>query len=167
VIELSIPVSISVSTLVVEVVLFLVMVWAMERFVFTPIRGAWAERDRRIQEGLAASSESRDEIERARAEVQQILAAARAQAQEQIDAAVARGGQVRDDLVSEAGVKFREMLDGAQGEIAAERERDAASLQGRIVDLALMAASTVTGQTFNSPDVRQLAAAVVNREGLG
>lgn len=164
---LSIPVSISISTLVVELVLFLVMVWAMETFVFTPIRRAWADRDRHIQEGLEASTESREEIARARGDVQRILNEARLQAQSEIDAAVARGGQLRDELVGNATAEFRRLLEGAQGEIGQERERTANALQGRIVDLALLAAAKVTGQSYHAPQVRELAAAVVSREGLG
>src|SRR5436309_5300780 len=81
------PVSISLPTLVVELVIFLTTVFGMERLVFTPIRRAWAERDRLIQEGLAASSEGRDEAQHAREEVRRLLAEARGRAQQEIDAA--------------------------------------------------------------------------------
>lgn len=163
---LSIPVSISVSTLVVELLIFLGTVWFMERFVFTPIRRAWAERDRRIQEGLSASTEGRNEIEQARAEVQRILVDAREQAQSRIDEAVAEGGRTRDELVARATQEFRQMLEEAQIEIAQERERAAGSLRDRVVDMALMAASKVTGESYSQPRVRELAASVVSNEGL-
>ncbi len=160
------PVSISLPTLVIEVIVFLAMVWAMEALVFTPIRNAWAERDRAIQEGLAASGQSRDEAERARAEVQEILADARRRAQGEIDQGTATGVRVRDQLVAEAQEEFRRLLDQARGEIAAERERSADSLQERIADIALEAATRVTGQPYDQPLVRELAATVVSREGL-
>lgn len=162
----SVPVSISVSTLVVELVIFLLMVGLMERLVFTPIRTAWAERDRRIQEGLSASNESRDEAEHARIEVQRILAAARQEAQTDIDAATAAGDRARDELVAQATEEFRRLVDSARQEIAADRSRTADNLRGRVVDLALLAASHVTGQSYNQPNVRELAATVVSQEGL-
>lgn len=166
-VEASIPVSISVSTLVVELLIFLLMVYLMETLVFNPIRHAWAERDRRIQEGLAAATVSRDEAEAGRAEVLRILSEARREAQQSIDTATARGDQVRDDLVAQATAEFRRLVEGAQGEIAAQRERTAGALQGRVVDLSLLAASHVTGRPYNEPQVRELAATVVSREGLG
>ena len=166
-VALAIPVLPSIPTLVVELLIFLAMIWFMERFVFVPIRGAWAERDRKIQEGLAASNESRSELELARGDVQRILSEARGKAQSEIDGAVARAGQVRDRLVEEATAEFRRLVDAAQGEISSERERAAAGLQGRIVDMALLAASRVTGETYDRPDVREIAAAVVTRERLG
>src|SRR5437588_430014 len=101
-VSLSIPVSISLSTLIIELLIFLGTVWFMERFVFTPIRAAWAERERRIAEGLNASSQSRDEVEQARAEVRRILGEARQQAQQQVDAAVAEGARIREDLEKSA-----------------------------------------------------------------
>lgn len=160
------PVSISLPTLVVELVIFLLMVAAMERLVFDPIRSAWAERDRRIQEGLSASNLGREEAERGRAAVQQILAEARQQAQGDIDAATTRGGQIRDEMVAQATEEFRRLVAEARDEINAERDRSAAALEARIVDIALQAASKVTGRPYEGQQVRELAAAVVSREGL-
>jgi F-type H+-transporting ATPase subunit b len=161
------PVAPSLPTLVVELVIFLAMVWLMEAWVFNPIRRAWAERNRSIEEGLAASNQSRQAAERARTEVQDILADARRRAQAEIDRATSEGGRDRDELVSQATEEFRRLLDQARREIAAERDRSAAALRDRVVDIALLAATRVTGQTYERPEVRELAAAVVSREGLG
>lgn len=161
------PVGISVSTLVVELLIFLLMVYLMERLVFNPIRDAWTERDRRIQEGLMAASVSREEAEEGRTEVRRVLSAARQRAQQAVDAATAEGDQTRDELVAQATAEFRKLVDAAQGEIAAQRERTAEELQSRIIDLSLLAAAHVTGQSYSQPQVRELAAAVVSREGLG
>jgi F-type H+-transporting ATPase subunit b len=160
------PVAISIPTMVVEFLIFLVALFMMERFVFDPIRGAWAERDRRIQAGLASSTDSRQEAERAREAVHQILNDARRQAQAEIDQAAAAGGKTRDQMVAQATEEFHRLVDEARGEIGAERERTAAALRGNVVDIALLAASRVTGQSFAQPQVRELAAAVVQREGL-
>lgn len=161
------PVSISLGTLVAELVIFILTIFLMESLVFTPIRRAWSERDRKIQEGLASSTESRDEAEQARRQVQEILAAARHQAQQEVDQAAAAGNEVRDRLVAEAQERFRSIVAEAQAQISQERQRSAAALSARVVDLALLAASQVTGQAYSQPDVRQLAATVVQREGLG
>ncbi|GAC1331474.1 MAG: hypothetical protein NVS2B16_17410 [Chloroflexota bacterium] len=160
------PVSISFPTLVIELVIFLLTVVLMERLVFDPIRHAWAERERRIQEGLSASNLGREEAVRGREAVQSILAEGRREAQKRIDEAVAEGGKTRDQLVAEATAEFRRLVDEARSQITAERERSARDLEGRIVDMALLAASHVTGQRFDQPQVRELAATVVEREGL-
>ncbi|MGI8968859.1 MAG: ATP synthase F0 subunit B [Chloroflexota bacterium] len=160
------PVSISIPTLVVELVIFLLMVYAMQVLVFTPIREHWAERDRLIQEGLNASNEGRDEAEQAQQEVRRVLIEARQEAQRSIDSVTAEGNETRDELVSQATAEFRKQVDAARADISREREESAAALQGRIVDIALQAASSVTGQTYNEPRVRELAATVIQREGL-
>lgn len=160
------PVSISIPTMIVELVIFLLMVFVMEQLVFEPIRQKWAERERSIQEGLAAAERSREEAERARGNVQEIYGEARREAQKQIDAATAVGNRARDELVAQATEEFRRLVAEAREQIASEREQAAAALQPRIVDLALQAASAVTGQRFDQPSVRELAAAVVSREGL-
>jgi F-type H+-transporting ATPase subunit b len=160
------PVSISLPTLVVELVIFLLMVSVMEKLLFTPIRTAWAERERSIQEGLASSTEGRDEAEHARAEVQRILQEARREAQSYIDSATTAGGKIRDAQVAEATAEFRRLVAEAHEQIAAERTRTASDLQRRIVDIALQAAAAVTGESYDRPQVRELAASVVSREGL-
>ncbi|HLJ68694.1 MAG TPA: F0F1 ATP synthase subunit B [Chloroflexota bacterium] len=160
------PVSISIPTLVVELLIFLVMVYVMETFVFGPIRRAWQERDRAIQEGLQSSTEGRDEAEQARQEVMRILAEGRRAAQELVDAATAEGGRQRDELVAQATAEFRRLVGAAQEEIRAERARSAEQLSRKIVDIALEAASAVSGQSYDRPQVRELAASIVGREGL-
>jgi F-type H+-transporting ATPase subunit b len=160
------PVSISIPTLAAEVAIFLAMVWAMERLVFGPIRAKWAERDREIQLGLASSTEGRDEAEHAREEVRRILREARRQAQASIDETTTGGSRERDRLIAQATAEFRRLVEEARQQINAERKRAAEQLQARIVDMALLAATSVTGQPFTEPRVHEIAAAVVNREGL-
>jgi F-type H+-transporting ATPase subunit b len=160
------PVSLSIPTLLIEVVIFLGTVYLMESLVFSPIRARWAERNRLIQEGLAASSEGREDVEQARAEVMRILQEARHEAQRQIDEVTASGNRLRDELVEQATAEFRRQVEAAQQQIRAERDRSASELRSRIVDIALEAARSVSGQRYEEPEVRQLAAAVVSREGL-
>jgi len=160
------PVGISIPTLIIELVIFMVMMFLMEAWVFNPIRAAWAERDRSIQEGLAASGQSRDEAARAREEVRRILTEGRRNAQRQIDEATLAGKKTRDELVGQATAEFRRLVDEARQQIDAERDRSASQLRNRIVDVALLAASRVTGKSYDQPQVRELAATVVEREGL-
>jgi F-type H+-transporting ATPase subunit b len=160
------PVSISIPTLVVELVIFLATVWLMQTLVFEPIRIAREEREKAIQEGLAASSNSQEEAQRGAEQVREVFAEARRRAQSEIDAAAARGNTLREELVAQATEEFRRLLDAARAEIAQEREQSAARLRDRIVEISVLAATKVTGQTYEQPEVRELAAAVVEREGL-
>ncbi|HEY8687150.1 MAG TPA: F0F1 ATP synthase subunit B [Chloroflexota bacterium] len=160
------PVSISIPTLVVELVIFLATVWLMQTLVFEPIRIAHEEREKAIQEGLAASSNSQEEAQRGAEEVREVYAEARRQAQAEVDAAAARGNTVREELVAQASAEFRRLLDAARAEIGQDREQAAERLRGRIVEISILAATKVTGQTYDQPRVRELAAAVVAREGL-
>jgi F-type H+-transporting ATPase subunit b len=160
------PVSISIPTLVVELVIFLATVWLMQTLVFEPIRVAREEREKAIQEGLAASSNSQEEAQRGAEQVRAVFADARRRAQAEVDAAAARGNSLREELVAQATEEFRRLLDAARGEIAQEREQSAARLRDRIVEISVLAATKVTGQTYEQPEVRELAAAVVEREGL-
>lgn len=161
----STPISVSIPTLIIELLIFLAMVWLMERMVFTPIRQAWRERDAAVQAGLDASTMTRDEAEESRTEVSRILRDARQNAQTSIDAAIAEGDNVRAAKIEEATAEFQRLVDEARVQIQAEQAQAAAQLRQWVVDLALEAAARVSGQSYATPDVRELAAAVVGREG--
>lgn len=160
------PVSISIPTLVVELVIFLATVWLMQSLVFEPIRLAREEREKAIQDGLAASSNSQEEAQRGADQVREVYAEARRKAQAEVDASAARGNAVREELVAQATEEFRRLLDAARAEIAQDREQSAERLRDRIVEISILAATKVTGQTYTGTQVRELAAAVVAREGL-
>lgn len=160
------PISISLSTLVLEVVIFLVMVWLMERLVFNPIRTAWRERNQAIEAGLVASTATRDESEEARREVRRILSEARRDSQKSLDEARAEGELLRAQRVEEATAEFQRLVAEARVQIQAEHARAGAQLKHLVIDLALEAATKVVGQPVAAPEARQVAAAVVSRAGM-
>lgn len=160
------PISVSIPTLVIEALIFGGVVWIMEVFVFAPIRKAWRERDEAIQAGLSASSDTRAEADESRDAVRQVLMRARQEAQAAIDVAVAEGNTVRAEQIAEANAEFQRLVNDARVQIQAEQAQVAAQLQDRAVDLALAVASRVTGTPYDTPETRELAAAVVGREAL-
>lgn len=159
------PISISIPTLIIELLIFLGMVWAMETLVFGPIRRAWRERNEHIQAGLAATSATRDEAEEARAEVRRILTEARRQAQAAIDEVTGEGEGLRTRRIEEATTEFHRLVNEARVQIQAEQVQAGAQMRNLVIDLALEAAGKVSGGQYTSPEVRELAAAVVRRDG--
>jgi F-type H+-transporting ATPase subunit b len=159
------PISVSIFTLIVELFLFLLMVYLMERLVFSPIRKAWRERDAAIQAGLQASTDTRAEAEKARDEVRRILTDARLEAQSTIDAITAEGQRYRAQQVEQAQAEFNRLVQEARDQIEAERAQAASTMKDLIVDLALEAASKVTGRTYADQETRRIAASVIESEG--
>jgi F-type H+-transporting ATPase subunit b len=160
------PITVSIPTLIVELGLFLLMVYLMERLVFGPIRTASRERDATIQAGMQASTDTRHEAEQARDEVRRILTEGRRDAQRIIDGVMAEGQQLRARQIEQAQAEFNRLVDEARQQISAERLQAAAAMRDLIVDLSLQAASRVTGSDYASPQTRELAAAVVERQAV-
>jgi F-type H+-transporting ATPase subunit b len=159
------PIAISIPTLVIELILFLGMIWVLNRLVFNPIRSAWQRRQAEIEEGNRAALTAREEAEAARAEVVRILQEARAESQAAINAAMVEAERLRAQYIEEATAEFRRLVNEARAQIQAELEQASAQLRERIIDLALEAASRVTGRSYATPEVRQLAASIVREEG--
>ncbi|GEM_PF-2296052 len=160
------PVSISVPTLIIEALVLLGMVWLMEATVFGPVRRAWRERNQQIEAGLRAVGETRDETAEARDEVRRILTEARREAQRILDEVSQEGASLRAQQIEEATAEFQRLVGEARVQIQSEQAQAAAQLRDLVIDLALEAASKVTGQTYATPQTRELAAAAVAREGL-
>lgn len=160
------PVSISVPTMVIEAVILIGMVWLMEVLVFSPIRKAWREREQSVQSGLEASVAVREEAADVHEEVRRILSEARRQSQRSIDEVTTEGERLRAERIAEATAEFQRLLNEARVEIQAEQAQAAAQLRNQVIDLALQAAAKVTGRSYDEPETRQLAAAVVGRESL-
>ncbi|HEV3312554.1 MAG TPA: F0F1 ATP synthase subunit B [Chloroflexota bacterium] len=158
------PISFSVPTLLVELGIFLGMVWLMELLVFNPVRNARREREANIQAGLEATTATRDEAAEAREEVRRILNQARREAQASLDEVTSEGARLRSERIREATEEFQRLLTAARIDIQAEQAQASAQLRDMVVDLAVEAASRVTGHSYATPETRELAASVVQRE---
>lgn len=160
------PIAISVPTLLIEVVIFLGMVFLLDRLVFDPIRKAWRERDALVQAGLQASTDTRLEAEEAHAEVRRILGDARRQAQKTFDEVSAEADRLRTEQLEQALAEFHRLVEEARVSIQAEQALAGEQMRNMVIDLALEAASRVTGRSYDIPEARQLAADVIARESL-
>lgn len=70
------------GTLFVQIVVFLVLIWILKRWLWTPLLGAMEERKKEIAEGLAAGDRAQRELAEATEQAEKTLADAREQANE-------------------------------------------------------------------------------------
>jgi len=137
-------------------IIFVLLLLLLSKFAFPPILGAVEARERSLQEAIegakadreaaaALLAEQRAELERTRAEAQQLIADGRS-----------AGEKLRAEMLEQTRVQQQEMLERARREIDAERERAILELRREAVDLAIAGASRVIEQNLDDAANRQL-----------
>lgn len=119
-----------------------------------PVQRIRNDRAATIQADKDAAALARSKVASASAEVEDQLSGVRAEAQAVIDEARAEAEAERQRLVGRAEREVNAMRELATSEIASEREEALASLRPQVADLAVGAASRVTGRQMQSSTVR-------------
>jgi len=120
-----------------------VFVWFCMKFIWPPILNALEERQKQIEEGLAAADKSQEKLAEAEAEADKIVAEARQQATGILDQAHARANEIAAEG-KESGVKERErQLAAAKAEIEQETNKAREELRGQVSAIAIASAEKI------------------------
>ena len=138
------------ATLFGQTIAMIVFVWFCMKYIWPPIMGALEERQKTIEEGLAAADQGQDKLLRAEAEAGEIVADARKQATTILDQAHARANEIVAEGKSD-GVKERErQLAAAQAEIEQETNKAREELRGQVSAIAIASAEKILNREIDS-----------------
>ena len=130
-------------TLIGQSIAMLVFVWFCMKFIWPPILDALEERQKQIEDGLAAADRGQEKLVQSQAEADEIVAEARRQATTILDQANARANEIVADGKAD-GVKERErQLTAATAEIEQEANRAREELRGQVSAVALAGAEKI------------------------
>jgi F-type H+-transporting ATPase subunit b len=113
------------ATLIIQMIVFLILVWFTMKFVWPPITAALDERARKISEGLSAADKARAELGNAQREVEKQLSAARDDAAKRL----ANAEHLAVQIVEEAKTRANE--EGARIVAQAKAEAEQAAVKVR------------------------------------
>lgn len=140
----------------VEIVAFLVMIGILARWVYPRVLAAAEARQRQIAEQLAAAEREREAAEERRKDAERSLQEARAQAGEIIEGGNRLAEQTRADGRARAEEEAKRIVEGAQREIAAERQKALDSARVEVADLVAAATEKVLGESLDMTRQRRL-----------
>ena len=127
-------------TLVVQMVIFVLLIWFTMKVVWPMILGPMQERERRIAQGLAAADQGREELSKAHGSAETIIREARERANQIIDQAQVRANALVEDARGAAITEGQRLVSAAQQQIALEATRARESLRKDVARLAVSAA---------------------------
>jgi F-type H+-transporting ATPase subunit b len=128
-------------TLIIQMIVFALLVWATMRFAWPWLMGVIEERQRRIAQGLAAADKGEAELAQARAGAEAILREARERGGKIIEHAQHRASDILEQARVAATLEGERLVASAQQQIGLETSRARETLRREIGDFAIAAAS--------------------------
>ena len=149
----------TVATIGVLMILFPVI----KTFFLTPLTTAINERNADLERTFSEAEQLRTEMQQMRSSYEQQLASTQAEAREQIQSTIREAQNLRQTLMSEATERADALVERAQQEIAAERDKVVTELRIQVTDLALTAAEKVIGANMDTAANRRLVDDFINQ----
>jgi len=137
-------------TLIVQMVVFIVLVWFTMTFVWPLILGMMEERSRKIAQGLAAAEKGQQELAQARERADSIVREARERAHQIIDQAQHRANDLVDQAKGAASTEGQRLVAAAHQQIELEATRARESLRREVGQIAVIAASKLLGREIDA-----------------
>jgi F-type H+-transporting ATPase subunit b len=128
-------------TLIVQMLVFIILIWFTMKFVWPLILGAMEERAKKIAQGLAAAEKGEQTLAQARDTAETIVREARERAAQIIDQAQHRASDIVEEAKGAASAEGQRLVAAAQQEIELEASRARESLRREVAQIALRAAS--------------------------
>jgi len=138
------------ATLIGQAIAMIVFVWFCMKFIWPPLLAAIEDRQKQIEDGLAAADRGQEKLVQSRAEADEIVEEARRQATTILDQANSRANDIVADGKAD-GVKERErQLAAATAEIEQESNRAREDLRGQVSAVALAGAEKILNREIDA-----------------
>jgi F-type H+-transporting ATPase subunit b len=151
-------------TLIVQMLVFATLVFAVMKWVWPVILGAMDERERKIAQGLAAAEEGEKELSQARDKADAIVREARERANQIIDHAQHRANELVEQARGAATTEGARLVAAAQQQIELDTSHARESLRREVAGIAVGAAAKLLGREIDAKKhadlLEQLAAEV-------
>lgn len=135
--------SISLYTLLGQILTFAVLVWFIKRFLWGPLLRIMEDRKRRIADGLAAGERGKHEQQLAEQRARELLVRTKEQAAEIIARAEQRAGEIVDEAKQDARLENGRMAAAARAEIDQELNAARQMLRAEVANIAVAGAGKV------------------------
>jgi F-type H+-transporting ATPase subunit b len=137
-------------TLIVQMVVFATLVFAVMKWIWPVILGAMDERERRIAQGLAAAEQGEQELAAARGKAEVIIREARERANQIIEHAQHRANDLVEHAKGTASAAGARLVAAAQQQIELDTTHARESLRREVAGIAVGAAAKLLGREIDA-----------------
>jgi F-type H+-transporting ATPase subunit b len=138
------------STLIFQMIVFLILVWFTMKFIWPPITAALDERAKKIADGLSAADRAKAELSTANQRVEQQLAAARDDAAKRLADAERLAHQMVEEAKTRASEEGAKIIAQAKAEADQESVKAREALRAQVAGLAVKGAEAILRREVNA-----------------
>ena len=137
-------------TLIVQMLVFITLIWFTMKYVWPMILGPMDERSRKIATGLAAAEKGELALTEARGSADAIIREARERAAQIIDHAQHRANELVEEAKGTANTEGARLVAAAHQQIDLDTTRARESLRKEVAGIAVGAASKLLGREIDA-----------------
>jgi F-type H+-transporting ATPase subunit b len=142
--------------ILVSLVQFLILYWLLRRFLWGPVTTALATRAEKIREGLDLAEQAKQDRERLKQEVEELLAKARQEATAIADRMTAAAEAAAAAVRAEARAEADRIREKGRVDAQALHDQALAQLRSEVASMVVLAASRILGREINAEQHRAL-----------
>ena len=131
------------GTLIIQMIVFMILVWFTMRFIWPPITAALDERAKKIADGLAAADKARADLSAANQRAEAQLSQARDEGAKRLADAEHLAQQIVEDAKSRAGDEGAKIVAAARAEAEQEMIKAREALRDQVAALAVKGAEAI------------------------
>ncbi|MEZ0327507.1 MAG: F0F1 ATP synthase subunit B [Fimbriimonas sp.] len=143
--------------------MFLFLFPALNYFYFRPLSEAIGTRTSELERTFSEAEELRETMNRMRTEYEQRLQETESNARDQIQASIREAQTLRTTLMADAAKRADELVERAQQEIEAEKQKAITEIRMHVVDLTLLASERVLGENMDNDRNRRLVSEFIDK----
>ncbi len=147
---------INLSTLIAQIVNFLILLGLLYLVAYKPILRIFDERSRKVKDSMEQTESIKEQAARAEEEAKKRIGAASKEGQELVARAVRTGEEVKQKAQQEAKPEAEALIAKARLEIQRERDEAIDELRKEFTDLTIVAAEKVIERELDKEAHRQL-----------
>jgi F-type H+-transporting ATPase subunit b len=143
------------ATFIAELVAFVLLLWALSKWVIPPVKKAMTDRQDQIDRQITEAHEARERLEKAEAEYRELLDQTKADASRIREEARTEGRAIIAELREKAQEEADRVRQRGEEQLTAEREQVVAQLRGELGRLAAQLAERIVGESLDGDEERQ------------
>ena len=137
-------------TLIVQMLVFIALIWFTMKFVWPMILGPMREREQKIAQGLAAGEKGKTDLAQAQERADAVVKEARIKASQILDQASKRSAEMVDEAKGTAVAEAERLIAQAHEDAALESTRAREGLRREVGRLAVEGASRMLGREVDA-----------------
>jgi F-type H+-transporting ATPase subunit b len=137
------------ATFIGQIVVFLILLWVINKFIVPPISKMIDERSKKIAEGLAAAERGQKDLDEAKSRADAVVQEARDRANQILDQASRRSNEIVEQARHTAVAEGDRLIAAAKQQTELEATKAREELRKQVAELTVRSASKVLGREID------------------